>query len=183
LARGAVNDGDIVLPTVDQDFLPDLSSSLLASGKSPKMPLIIGWEENDATLFTDPTIETSTDTKEFISLYYPDLASNTLSTLLSLEPSGDFRANIPAGRSAEFYCSAEIFRDILFVCPGFLFGNAMAEKYSNRHTTSGPGVDYNTPPVYYFANNQTIIANFLAAAGDQASEFLTAASSVISSLI
>ena len=156
----AVNDGDIFLPTVDQDFLPALASSLILSGRFPKLPLIIGWEENDATLFTPPSINTPTDTRAFISLYYPYLNSGTLSTLLDLYPSTGFVANVAASRSAEFYRSAEILRDIVFVCPSFLFGSGMAKKYSTSQTSPKSNPDCAGPPVYLFANNQTVIANF-----------------------
>ena len=155
--ESATTDGDIFLPTVDQDFLPSLASDLVSSGKFPKMPLIIGWEENDGTLFINPTISTPANTKAFVTLYFPYLTSSTLSTLLDLYPSTDFEANVAASRSAEFYRSAEIVRDILFVCPSLLFGKAMAEKYSASD-------DCAAPPVYLFANNQTLIANFYAAA-------------------
>jgi carboxylesterase type B len=109
----AVNDGDVFFPVVDQNFLLSLPSSLLSSVKFPKMPLIIGREENDATLFTPPAISTPTDTQALIALCYPYLTSSTLSTLLGLYPSSDFEANIAASRSAEFYRSAELLRDII----------------------------------------------------------------------
>ena len=152
------SDGDIFLPTVDQDFLPCLASDLISSGKFPKMPLIIGWEENDGTLFADPTISTPANTKAFVTLDFPYLTPSTLSTLLDLYPSTDFEANVAASRSAEFYRSAEIMRDIVFVCPSLLFGKAMAEKYTASDECAAP-------PVYLFANNQTLIANIYAALG------------------
>ena len=156
----AFNDGDIFLPTVDQDFLPSLASELLSSGKFPKMPLIIGWEDNDATLYTHTDITTSDDTKAFIELYYPYLNSSSLSSLMGLYPSTDFQADTAASLSSEFYRSAEMFRDIMFVCPSFLFGRAMAEKYeATVQCTPQP------PPVYYFDGNQSLIEDVFNAVG------------------
>jgi carboxylesterase type B len=105
------NDGDVFLPVVDQDFLPDLASNLVSSGKSPKMPLILGWDENDATIIlaAEPfTFNEPADTQALVSVVYPYLTSSTVSTLLELYPSTDFQANDTANRSAEFYRSAEM---------------------------------------------------------------------------
>ncbi|KUJ09406.1 alpha/beta-hydrolase [Mollisia scopiformis] len=151
----ANNDGDIFLPTVDQDFLPDLSSKLVAEGKFPKIKIMTGWMENDATLFTNSAIKTPNDTRSFFELYYPGLNSTTLTNLLSLYPVSDFSPNTTANLSAEFYRSAEIFRDILLTCPSFYFASAMAKKYPNS----------TEPPVYLYSGNQTILGNYLNSTG------------------
>lgn len=141
------NDGDIFLPTVDQDFLPKLASKLVADGKFPKIPYMAGWQENDATLFTDRTVKTPNDTRAFVELYYPFLTSTTLTNLLNLYPVTDFQANTTADLSAEFYRTAQIFRDILLTCPSVYFGAAMAKKYSGSSEV----------PVYLYVGNQTIL--------------------------
>ncbi|KAF8850166.1 putative lipase [Acephala macrosclerotiorum] len=151
----ANNDGDIFLPTVDQDFLPDLASKLVADGKFPKLKMMTGWMENDATLFTAQTIETDNDTRAFFKVYYPGLNSTTLTSLLDLYPVTDFSPNTTANLSAEFYRSAEIFRDILLTCPSFYFASAMAKKYCNE----------TQPPVYLYSGNQTILDNYLDSSG------------------
>ena len=157
----AVTDGDIFLPTVDQDFLPSLASELISCGRFPKMPLIIGWEDNDATLFLPRGITTSNDTRAFIEMIYPYLNPSSLSTLLDLYPSTDFQADTAAKLSSEYYRTAEMFRDIIFVCPSFLFGRAMAEKYeATVHCTPQP------PPVYYFDGNQSLIDEVFSAIGE-----------------
>ncbi|KAG9229986.1 Alpha/Beta hydrolase protein [Amylocarpus encephaloides] len=154
-STSANNDGDVFLPTVDQDFLPDLASSLIADGKFPRMPYIAGWQANDATLFTSTAIQTDHDTRAFLHLYYPDVNRTTLRRLLDLYPVGEFQANLTANLSAEFYRSAQVFRDILLVCPGVSLGAAMARKYCGAAQ----------PPVYLYQNNQTILDNYLDASG------------------
>lgn len=151
----ANNDGDIFLPTVDQDFLPSLASKLVAEGKFPKLKMMTGWMENDATIFTAQTIETDNDTRAFFEVYYPSLNSTTLTNLLNLYLITDFSANTTANLSAEFYRSAEIFRDILLTCPSFYFASAMANKYYNE----------TQPPVYLYSGNQTILGNYLDSSG------------------
>lgn len=152
----ANNDGDIFLPTVDQDFLPDLASTLVREGKFPKLKMMTGWMENDATLFTNPTIETTNDTRAFFELYYTGLNSTTLTSLLNLYPVSDFTANEEANLSAEFYRSAEIFRDILLTCTSIFFASAMAKKYSNETSS---------PLVYLYSGNQTLLSSYLTATG------------------
>ncbi|KAH8648285.1 putative lipase [Tricladium varicosporioides] len=154
-STSANNDGDIFLPTIDEDFLPGLASELVRDGKFPKIPMIAGWQQNDATLFTNPSILTPNDTKAFFEVYYPDLNTTTLTNLLDLYPVGEFSPNITANKSAEFYRSAQIFRDILLTCPSFYLGSAMAKKYTNE----------NEPPVYLYAGNQTILGSYLDATG------------------
>lgn len=151
----ANNDGDIFLPTVDQDFLPDLASKLVANGKFPKLKLMTGWMENDATLFTNSAITTPNDTRAFFELYYSGLNSTTLRSLLDLYPVTDFQANTTANLSAEFYRSAEIFRDILLTCPSIYFASAMAQKFTHMKE----------PPVYLYSGNQTILGNYLDSTG------------------
>lgn len=42
-ATSTENDGDIYLPTIDDDFLPDAASELVQNGRFAKMPMMIGW--------------------------------------------------------------------------------------------------------------------------------------------
>ncbi|KAL0063547.1 hypothetical protein AAF712_009556 [Marasmius tenuissimus] len=137
------NTGDIYLPTVDGDFLPSPSSELTVNGRFPKIPVMVGWTDQDATLFTDSEIASPSDTRNFIHLLFPGLTDNTLTTLLSLYPATNSTANL----QTEFFRAAEIFRDILFTCPSFLFGYAMAQKYWAADET---------PAVYYYDHNQTV---------------------------
>ena len=144
------NDGDTYLPAVDGDFLPMASSKLAKEGLFSPMPIIVGWTEDDATIFTHSTIKTSEETVAFINLYFPGLNSTSVSKLLSLYPISDFAGNPSANLSAEFYRSAQITRDIIFSCPSFYFGYAMSKKAEN---------------VYFYSHNQTIFDPFLASVG------------------
>ncbi|TID27690.1 carboxylesterase family protein [Venturia nashicola] len=146
IAQQATNTvGDTYLPTIDGDFLPEAPSALLAAGKFSKTPFMAGWTKDDATPFTSPTIQTTNDTLAYISNIYSGLTPATLSTILTLYPLPDFAANPTANLSAEFYRTAQIFRDILLTCPNFLLGAAMAKKISAEN-----------PPIYLFMQNQTI---------------------------
>ncbi|THV50154.1 hypothetical protein BGAL_0163g00220 [Botrytis galanthina] len=149
------NDGDIYLPIVDQDFLPQKASKLLAQGKFAKLPIIGGWMEDDATLFTSTTIETANDTRDFLSNLYRDVNTSTFDELLDLYPVSEFQADSSANLSAEYYRCAQIFRDILLACPTVLFSQAMGKKYNTTN-----------PPSYLYVGNQTILTSYLDATGD-----------------
>ncbi|QDS72822.1 hypothetical protein FKW77_006783 [Venturia effusa] len=145
------NDGDTYLPTIDGDFIPEAPSALIAAGKFNQIPFIAGWTKDDAAPFTKTSIQTANDTLAFISNIYTALTPATLTALLDLYPVTDFTANPTAGLSAEFYRSAQIFRDILLTCPNFLLGAAMTKKFKSSSTGK------TTAPVYLFMQNQTII--------------------------
>ncbi|KAF5346951.1 hypothetical protein D9758_010128 [Tetrapyrgos nigripes] len=155
------NDGDIYLPTVDGDFLPSASSELTRQGRFVRMPVIIGWTEEDATLFTPA----NTTMEEFLHTFYPDLTQTTISRLLELYPVEDFNANTEAGLSAEFYRTAQVFRDILLACPSFLFGHAMADKFAEDHPYEAPDGGVPVPPVFLYSFNQTILTPSLERGG------------------
>lgn len=134
------NLGDIWLPHVDGDFLPEAPSKLIADGQFNKMTTMMGWTQNDATYFTDTSITTSNDTKAAIHSYLPNLNSTNLSQLLALYPVTNFSTDPSANLSAEFYRTARIIRDTVFVSEPFLWAAAMAKA---------------SQPTYHYIQNQT----------------------------
>lgn len=144
--RSDINVGDIWLPSIDGDFLPECPAALLKQGKFAKnLNVMLSWCEDDVTLFTDESISTADDTRNFIANYVPNLSSGKLDELLSLYPGSDFATN--GELSAEFYRSARIFRDIVMTCPAIYFGEGVAEQNANT--------------VYFYHWNQTILGPVL----------------------
>ncbi|RFU81351.1 para-nitrobenzyl esterase [Trichoderma arundinaceum] len=143
--RSDLNVGDIWLPVVDGDFLPDAPSHLIIHRQFAKhITVMMGWCHDDLTLFTDTNISTSNDTRSFITSYVPTLSSGNVDTLLSLYPVTDF----PAGKelSSEFYRSARIFRDILMTCQPLYFAEGLAQAKNT---------------VYLYEWNQTVLEPIL----------------------
>ncbi|KAA8569741.1 hypothetical protein EYC84_001324 [Monilinia fructicola] len=134
------NDGDIYLPTVDQDFLP------LKASETPRTRQICqsacdSWLDRRRCHPLCMDYHSNREhTKDFLSIIYKELKEPTFDQLLDLYPIGEFQANVTANLSAEFYRTAQIFRDIIITCPSFLFTQAMAKKYN---TTNPP--TYSTP--------------------------------------
>jgi carboxylesterase type B len=124
----AHNIGDIWLPTVDGDFLPEAPSTLIRQGRFADVTTMIGWTQDDVTVFTDTTIMTPSDTDKFISSYVPSVTTANINTLLGLYPVSDFSADPSANLSSEFYRTARIFRDIIMTCQPIGYAEAIARR-------------------------------------------------------
>ncbi|ROV91945.1 hypothetical protein VSDG_07593 [Cytospora chrysosperma] len=148
-------DGDIWLPCVDGTFLPSAPSELVRAGNFTQMPVVLGWARNDVALFKPMAIDTDGDTRDLFQSFYPYLSYETFEMLMALYPVSDFRANLEANHSAEHYRSSQILRDVLFTCPSFYFGHAMATKYREAGRSSAE------IPVYMYEQNQTILTPYL----------------------
>ncbi|KAK4140564.1 Alpha/Beta hydrolase protein [Dichotomopilus funicola] len=143
--------GEIWLPTVDGDFIPAKPSTLLRTGRFANVTTMIGWCQDDTTVFTDPAIQTEADVRAFFSLYIPALSESNMDKLLSLYPPAEFTppstpSPSPNILSTQFFRAARIFRDILMTCPPLAYGSHL----------SAAGND-----VYLYNWNQTILAPIL----------------------
>lgn len=139
----AHNIGDIWLPVVDGDFLPAPPSQLINERRFAKnVTAMMGWTQDELTLFTDPNITTAAQTKAFLVAYLPDVTNDNIDKLLALYPVSEFQANKDANLSSEFYRTARIFRDILMVCEPIGYGAHLAAAGNT---------------VYFYEWNQTIL--------------------------
>ncbi|KAF2962788.1 hypothetical protein GQX73_g10779 [Xylaria multiplex] len=144
------NIGDIWLPVVDGDFLPDAPSKLIKEGKFANVTTMIGWCENDLTAFTDTTITTDEQVYDFIHQYIPAMTGANIDKLLSLYPVSEFEANSAANLSSQFYRTAQVFRDILMVCQPIFYAENLAKRGND---------------VYLYDWNQTISDQIIEALG------------------
>lgn len=139
--------GDQWLPAVDGDFWPAAPSELLREGRFANVTTMIGWTQDDLTLYTDPSIETAQDTYDSVHTGYPGMSADNIEKLLALYPVGDFAPNSTANKSSEFYRAARISRDIFMVC----------QPMSIASTFSAAGND-----VFLYEWNQTVVGPALA---------------------
>jgi carboxylesterase type B len=95
----AHNIGDVWLPSVDGDFLPDAPSKLISEGRFGNASYMFGWAQGDVNFFTDVKIRTEDDTKSFLETYLPNVDPRALThpgqdqnmnEYLSLYPLEDF---------------------------------------------------------------------------------------------
>ena len=146
--------GDLWLPVVDGDFWPAAPSVLLREGRFARVTAMIGWAQDDMTLYTDPSIRTAQDTRDSVRGPYRGLRDANLAALLALYPAADFEAEAAAKGNyhpSEFYRAARLARDILMVCQPLHVARALA----------GAGPDRND--VFLYAWNQTVLGPALAA--------------------
>lgn len=119
--NGDINSGDIWLPTVDGDFLPNAPSELIKQGRFAKVSTTIGWCQDEVTAYLDPNMKTEQDTRKFMYAFCPTLSDKNMDKLLALYPIEDFPADKAANLSSETYRSGRIVRDILMVCQPLYF--------------------------------------------------------------
>lgn len=138
--------GDIWLPSVDGDFWPDAPSTLLREGRFAQgVDAIIGWTQDDMTLYTPASLDAQ-GTYDTVRVQYPWLSEASLDKLLSLYPVDDFPPNIEANRTSESYRAARIWRDILMVCQPIYLAEALAAAGGNvylydwNQTVTGPAL-------------------------------------------
>ena len=146
------NTGDIWLPSVDGDFLPDAPSKLLSEGRFGNVTYTIGWAEDDTDIFTNLSIATQNDVYDFFHAYLPGLNTTFLSgEVLDAYPESDFHTPAGSPLSPNFYRASRIFRDILMVCEPFYLAEALHRKGNQ---------------VYLYNWNQTILPPILKAVFD-----------------
>ena len=138
---------DVFIPTAPSTFIPDSPSELLRSGRFARnIDIIAGWNENDASLFTPFTLNTTVGVAEFLSASLPSLSKENIQKALSLYPVSSF-SNMPKENiSAQYFRASQMMRDNQFVCPS-VFTVQMNNKYSDLSTSN-----------YLFVLNQTIFA-------------------------
>ncbi|KAK5990040.1 Secreted lipase [Cladobotryum mycophilum] len=141
----AIMDGDIWLPVVDGDFIPDAPSKLITEGRFGKVKTMIGWCQDDETLLTNTTIKTAEETRQTLANFAPTMSTANLDKLLALYPSSEFHAG--TNLSAEFYRTARIKRDILMTCQPIYYGQHLAAHGND---------------VYLYNWNQTFLDKFFA---------------------
>lgn len=120
---------DIFFPTVDGSYVPAAPSTLIRTGRFHKnISIITGWNENDGSIFTPPTLANATAVEQFVQFTYPNLNSTTLSNLISLYPISDFSANAQGlGISPFFLQASQIYRDVNFACQAIDVSHRVAQ--------------------------------------------------------
>jgi carboxylesterase type B len=145
---------EVFIPTVDGTFIPSAPSSLLKTGRLAKnVSAIIGWNEDDASLFTasPKLLMNQTALPEYLT-EDRNLTSTQVREVLDLYPtnSSSIAASIARHPSIppEWFIASQSLRDSAFACPGILMAQAMANHSAH---------------VYLYDLNQTLFAPFLAA--------------------
>ncbi|KAJ6043154.1 uncharacterized protein N7446_001350 [Penicillium canescens] len=110
------------IPTVDGTILPSAPSTLMSAGHFPKksIPLIIGWNRDEASLHVPTSISTLSDISNLLSGMYPSLNASSIADLLVLYPESDYQVQDKereAQMTPAWHTAAAIVRDITVACP------------------------------------------------------------------
>lgn len=147
------NAGDVWLPAIDGDFLPDKPSKLIQDKRFAKnVSVMIGWTEDELSWAYDASFSSEVQTRQGLADFLPDLSATSTTKLLSLYPASDFMANPEADMPAEAYRNARIFRDLIMVCGSVYYGRALAAANND---------------VYLYQWNQTVLAPLIKASWNE----------------
>lgn len=139
------NIGDEWLPVVDGDFLPAAPSTLLREGRFANVTTMIGWCEDDATLFVGKP-KSAKDVYKILRGYLPGFTTANIHKLISLYPISEFHDNNKDNLSRYLYQSARIVRDILFTCQPIHYGQSLANAGNE---------------IYLWEQNQTVFTKIV----------------------
>lgn len=141
---------DIFIATAPSSFIPDSPSNLVRKGQfAHDVDMILGWNENDGSLFTLPTVNSSVAI--FETLTFQGLTEESKKRALQLYPESEFTGTNQV--SAQYFRASQMTRDAGFSCPNLLLAQANA-KYSASTTGN-----------YLYALNQTVFEGFFEEAG------------------
>ncbi|KAG0647212.1 Secreted lipase [Hyphodiscus hymeniophilus] len=135
--------GEFYTPTVDGDFIPLEPSLLVQSGQFSKVPMMLGFNRDDGTLFVSPTVNTEEDVAAVFTGLFPNLKKSTTTRILELYPLIDFPAIPAENASAQFVRASRIYRDIEFTCPSLFLGLHVSDQ---GHELDPPTIYHSSKP-------------------------------------
>lgn len=112
-------------PTVDGDMIQDYPSNLLAQGKFINVPLMVGDEPDEGTLFVT-NASSPDDVAEFFTNNYPNLNSSETDAI-----NGQYGREPVAEHAPYFGSLASAYGESTFICPGISLCEAMSAKSSS----------------------------------------------------
>ena len=147
---------DVFIPTAPSSFIPDSPSRLLRSGQFARgIDIISGWNEDDGSLFTLPTLQSDTDVAEFLLESFPGLTNASVRNAMRLYPTVEFETVQSNEVSPQYFRASRMYRDATFSCPSLLMVQSNRRHHQGRHERA--------PSDYLYALNQTVFAASYAA--------------------
>ena len=109
-------------PTIDGDFLQDYPINLFMQGKFINVPLMVGDEPDEGTLFV-PNATDAEDVKTFFNVNYPRLDQSQLQSIIDQYPVGE-----PMAKHADYFgVAAQAYGESTLTCPGIWMCNALSK--------------------------------------------------------
>ena len=153
-------------PTLDHDFLPDVTIALFQKGKFVNVPTIYGDANNEGSIFAPQSTRSRDASNEFLTATFPKLSKDMLDEIQTLYPPSKF-PTLPSYNAGQYWRSTyEAYGDLRYVCPGFQISNqyfkffAKNNKVWNYHyNVSDPHGDQSGYGVAHVAEMQAIFAS------------------------
>jgi carboxylesterase type B len=108
---------EVFSTVVDGDFIPVAPSILFKTGGFFDIPLIIGWNSDDASRFVPTNTQAEADVVNDMHQIFPRFTNSTLTHILELYPSSDFMAEPAENVTAQFAKLLRVAQNIEFTCP------------------------------------------------------------------
>ncbi|KAB8336696.1 hypothetical protein FH972_021006 [Carpinus fangiana] len=118
-------------PMIDKDFLVDYPTKMFDKGQYVRVPLLVGDDENEGTIFTPKTLASYNDTNAFVGDTFPFITPDQFTRINTYWNYSDFNQNwtLSPGSSAKPYWrqASTVYGDIRYTCPGIY----LAEQFKN----------------------------------------------------
>ncbi|OJJ05157.1 hypothetical protein ASPVEDRAFT_55145 [Aspergillus versicolor CBS 583.65] len=105
------------IPVAPSRFIPDSPSKLLATGRfSRNIDTLSGWNEDDGSFSTLPTLSSEEDVSAYLKYEYPALSNKTIKAAMALYPVSSFQDFPSENISAHYFRISQLKRDAEFTC-------------------------------------------------------------------
>lgn len=134
-------------PTIDGDFLTDITYNSFQNGKFIDVPVIIGDDTNGGTVFVPNNLTSQQDSDNFLTSQFPYLTTTQLDSIAKLYP-------VPTGNSCPpkgtcwWRQASNAYGDMRYMCPGLYVSSTYANISSWSSTTKS--ADKAPNPVTFF---------------------------------
>ncbi|KAF2965742.1 hypothetical protein GQX73_g7824 [Xylaria multiplex] len=123
-------------PVIDGDLIQNLTYDAFADGNFVKIPLIVGDDTNEGTIFTPQSASTIGASDTFLKTQFPYLTLDQLSRINSLYPNPN-NASCPSS-GCYWRQVSDAYGDMRYTCPGLFISSAMtnygmSKSYSYRY--------------------------------------------------
>ncbi|KAI8944236.1 vacuolar triacylglycerol lipase [Xylaria longipes] len=128
-------------PVLDGDLIQNLTYDAFADGNFVKIPLIVGDDTNEGTIFTPRGTSTIGDSDAFLKAQFPYLTLEQLGRINALYPNPN-NASCPSS-GCYWRQVSNAYGDMRYTCPGLFISSAMTKfdmpkSYSYRYNVEDP---------------------------------------------
>ena len=118
-------------PTLDHDFLTEVTIALFEQGKFVNVPAIYGNPTDEGTIFVPRKTDDEDLSNSFLTANFPKLAPTMLRTIQDLYTPVKFPVKPEWNAGPYWRSTCEAYGDLRYVCPGFHLSN-LYEKFYPR---------------------------------------------------